>query len=237
MMNDNICMGWPLACHTITQGWYYNNGAKHNGIDLRAAIGTPVFAAEDGVVKLLHVWNGIRTTGNTNSYGNMIKMKHGRCMETLYAHLSKIEASLNQQVVKGQRIGLSGNTGNSFGAHLHFEVWKGGVRRNPLCFLDSDFSVASNEVYTYGPGECAATRVEKNPTQIRCISSGIQACEIFSDKDINRVEGKLELNEVCKILSVGDTVTIGNMQSRWYKVERNGQAVYCLYLPDWCRLE
>ena len=237
MMNDNICLGWPLACHAIIQGWYYNNGVKHNGIDLRAAKGTPVFAAEDGVVELLHDWNGIRTTGDTNSYGNMIKLKHGRCMETLYAHLCQIEVSLNQQVVKGQRIGLSGNTGNSFGDHLHFEVWKGGVRRNPLCFLDSDFSIASNKVYTYGPDECAALLVEKKPTQIRCISSGTPACEVFSKEDINGVVDSLKLDEVCKILSVGDTVIIGNVQGRWYKVERQGHAVYCLYLPDRCRLE
>ena len=144
---------------------------------------------------------------------------------------------MGQSVVKGQQIGLAGNTGNSFGSHLHFEVWKNGIRNNPLCFLDSDFSCTVSVGTVYGPGECAATRIEKKPTQIRCISSGNPACEVFCEEDVMSVAGKLESNEVCKILSVGNTVTIGNVQGRWYKVERNGQAFYCLYLPDRCRLE
>lgn len=69
---------------------------------------------------------------------------------------------------------------------------------------------------------------------IRCISSGTPACEVFCEEDVKSVAGKLASNEVCKILSVGDTMPIGNVQGRWYKVERNGQAVYCLYLPDRC---
>lgn len=233
-MNNKVCLGWPLTQHVIQREWRAN---EHYGIDLRAPEGTPVFAAEDGEVERLHAWNGIRTQGDTNSYGNMIKLKHNDGMETLYAHLSKIEVAMGQPVVKEQQIGLAGNTGNSFGSHLHFEVWQDGSRHNPLCFLDSEFTCTPAVGTVYGPGECAATRVEKNPTQIRCIGPNADYCEVFAEEDVCSVVGKLEPNEVCKILNVGDTVTIGNMQSRWYKVERNGQAVYCLYLPDRCRLE
>lgn len=233
-MSKIICLKWPLAQHIITQEW---RAKQHYGIDLRAAEGTPVYAAEDGEVELLHCWNGIRTQGDTNSYGNMIKIKHGNCMETLYAHLSKIEVNKGQQVLRGQQIGLAGNTGNSFGSHLHFEVWQNGARHNPLCFLDSDFSVTGSVKNLYSPGECAADASTHEPTQIRCTSCGNPACEVFSEEDVNCTAGKLELGEVCKILSKGKAVTIGNQQGCWYKVERNGAALYCLYLPDRCELE
>ena len=75
-------------------------------------------------------WNGKRTQGDINSYGNMVKLRHATykygTLETLYAHLSKLCVTQGQQVQEGQLIGYSGDTGNCYGAHLHFEVrWRG----------------------------------------------------------------------------------------------------------------
>ena len=88
--------------------------------------------------------------GDINSYGNMVKLRHTTykygTLETLYAHLSKLCVTQGQQVREGQLIGYSGDTGNCYGAHLHFEVrWKG-QRANPLNWLDNDFSTASSAV-------------------------------------------------------------------------------------------
>lgn len=155
--NGEVCLAWPLANHIITQGYYYNDGSIHRAIDMRAIVGTPVFAAEDGEITIVYHWNGIRTQGDTNSYGNMVKMKHAPwkngTLETLYAHLNSTCVKVGQQVKTGDLIGYSGNTGNSFGAHLHFEVRYNGTRTNPLVWLDNDFTLATGKEYTFGAGE------------------------------------------------------------------------------------
>jgi len=124
--NGDVLFGWPLQSHVITAGWFYNDGSLHRALDFRAAVGTPVYAAADGTVETAYRWNGRRTQGDTNSYGNMLKLRHadyrGGWLETLYAHLSKLCVAQGETVYEGQLIGYSGDTGNCYGAHLHFEV-------------------------------------------------------------------------------------------------------------------
>ena len=163
--NGEVCFGWPLTQHVITAGWKYNSGALHRAIDLRALVGTPVFAAEDGTVRVVYHWNGRVTQGDTNSYGNMVKIEHtaykGGKLETLYAHLNSITVKAGQKVKTGEVIGYSGQTGNCFGAHLHFEVrWKG-VRENPLCWLDDDFKPASRGVILWANANQHSVQVDK----------------------------------------------------------------------------
>ena len=150
LSNEDVLFRWPLAQHIITAGWLYNDGSLHRALDFRAAVGTPVYAAEGGTVETAYRWNGKRTQGDTNSYGNMVKLRHATykygTLETLYAHLSKLCVAQGQQVQEGQLIGYSGDTGNCYGAHLHFEVrWKG-QRTNPLNWLDNDFRTANSAV-------------------------------------------------------------------------------------------
>lgn len=76
------------------------------------------------------------------SYGNCIKIDHGNGFATLYAHMRKNLLVKNGQYInKGDRIGYMGESGNAYGAHLHFEVWKDGVRINPLEYLDKDLYI------------------------------------------------------------------------------------------------
>jgi murein DD-endopeptidase MepM/ murein hydrolase activator NlpD len=96
------------------------NGSGHNGIDFAVKIGSPIYAADDGVVL---------GTGNTDagcsgvSYGKWVLIKHTNGLTTLYAHLSVIQVSSGQSVSSRQKIALSGNTGYSTGPHLHFTVY------------------------------------------------------------------------------------------------------------------
>jgi murein DD-endopeptidase MepM/ murein hydrolase activator NlpD len=101
-------------------------GRMHQGIDIDINY-APVYAAGDGKV----VYTGSKGDG----YGVMVRIDHGEGFETLYAHLSKSVVNIGDEVFKGQRIAISGNTGRSTGAHLHFEVRVDGVPRNPLLYL------------------------------------------------------------------------------------------------------
>ena len=149
LSNGEVLFSWPLATHTITAGWYYSDGSLHRAIDLRAAVGTPVCAAEDGTVDWVQTWDG-RSTSGDQSYGNLVRIRHadynGGKLQTLYAHLKESKVKYGQAVKEGELIGYSGNTGNSTGPHLHFEVRLNGTRYNPLNWLDSDFDVASDSV-------------------------------------------------------------------------------------------
>ena len=143
LQNGDVLLAWPLAMHVITAGWTYNSGKAHYAIDLRAAVNTPVFAAEDGVVDWTQDWDG-HTTNGMMSYGTGVRIQHanyaGGMLQTRYAHLKSRCVKTGDRVKEGQLIGYSGQTGNCDGAHLHFEVvWKG-VRRNPLYWLDNDFT-------------------------------------------------------------------------------------------------
>ena len=147
--NGEVLLHWPLATHTITAGWYYSDGKLHRAIDLRAAVGTPVYAAEDGTVDWVQAWDGHSTSGD-QSYGNLVRIRHadynGGKLQTLYAHLQRVTVKNGQAVREGEVIGYSGNTGNSTGPHLHFEVRLNGARCNPLNWLDDDFSCAYSTV-------------------------------------------------------------------------------------------
>lgn len=98
-------------------------GRMHEGVDIVAAYGSPVVAAEAGTV--------IRA-GWYSGYGKCIDVSHGNGLVTRYAHLSKISVSAGQRVQRGQIIGAIGNTGRSTGPHLHFEVLINGRPQNPI---------------------------------------------------------------------------------------------------------
>lgn len=99
---------------------------QHNGVDVGIAEGTPVHAAQKGLVT---------RAGWAGGYGYMVEIDHGSGVTTRYAHLSEINVQIGQQVEKGEQVAQSGNTGKSTGAHLHFEVRKHGVPQNPVAYL------------------------------------------------------------------------------------------------------
>lgn len=122
-------LGWPLPDPIfITQyfgrtafaraGGY--NGKGHNGIDLRAAAGTPVFSSHGGIVR---AGGDTDTACRRASYGRWIVIDHDNNLSTLYAHLSLIKVRAGEAVNRGELIGYSGRTGYATGPHLHFTVF------------------------------------------------------------------------------------------------------------------
>ena len=118
----------------------YGNG--HTGIDIVGKEGLPeIIAHSDGVVYAIQDGqdNNIKATG-VKSYGNYVQIKHPNNMYTLYAHLEKkLKVKLGQQVKRGQVLGVEGNSGCSYGTHLHFEVRnKDNYVIDPTPYIDAD---------------------------------------------------------------------------------------------------
>jgi murein DD-endopeptidase MepM/ murein hydrolase activator NlpD len=111
----------------FTSGFGFRWGALHAGIDLAAPIGTPIYAASDGVVV---------DAGPTAGYGAWVKLRHSDGTVTLYGHVNTWDVQIGQRVFAGDQIATVGNRGNSTGPHLHFEVLLGGNNRtDPVPWL------------------------------------------------------------------------------------------------------
>jgi murein DD-endopeptidase MepM/ murein hydrolase activator NlpD len=109
--------------------------AMHAGIDLAGPHGTPIYATADGTV--------VDAGFNSGGYGNLVKLDHGRGIETRYGHLSLIGVRVGDRVKRGQLIGRMGSTGRSTGSHLHYEVRIDGRAVNPIPFMRSTDYLAS----------------------------------------------------------------------------------------------
>lgn len=100
---------------------------SHPAVDIYNSAGTEIYAAYDGTC--------IKKVYSNVSYGNHIVIEHPDGYKTLYAHLQDICIDLNQEVNKGDLIGHMGRTGNATGNHLHFEIHKDGIAKNPLNYI------------------------------------------------------------------------------------------------------
>jgi lipoprotein NlpD len=122
---------WPLdAGHTVVGSPFGSRGGRaHEGIDLPAPTGTPVFASANGEV--VYAGDGIR------GYGNLIVLQHPGDLLTVYAHNQTLLVAQGQTVRAGDRIALVGQTGRATGPHLHFEVRQGQIPRDPMSYLSA----------------------------------------------------------------------------------------------------
>lgn len=125
-------------------------GGSHGGVDVVKAPSNleTVIAHSSGKVVFCQTGhkNNKGSTGNA-SYGNCVRIDHGNGYSTLYAHLDKVYVKLGDEVKQGQDIGYMGNSGNSYGAHLHFEVRKDNVRIDPTEYTDKDLPLAVSVIY------------------------------------------------------------------------------------------
>ena len=111
----------------VTSGFGYRRSRYHYGTDINLETGDTVVAAFDGKVRISKM---------NKSYGNLVVIRHNNGLETYYAHLSKLLVEPGQEIVAGQTIGLGGNTGRSYGSHLHFEVRYKGKPIDPSEVID-----------------------------------------------------------------------------------------------------
>ena len=126
-----IGSGFGMRFHPIL-----NRYRMHEGIDFIAPSGTPIFASADGVVK---------SARRSDSFGRVVEIDHGYGIVTLYAHMSKIKVKRGQKVVRGEIIGLTGNTGLSAGPHLHYEVHVNNKEVDPVSYFFKDLTAKEYE--------------------------------------------------------------------------------------------
>lgn len=117
---------WPAAGGIITSYMGPRGGGYHSGIDISGVSNRTIYAAAGGVVTTAGYQN--------NGYGNRVVIKHKNGYKTTYSHLSSISVNSGQNVKKGQPIGVMGETGNSTGVHLHFEILSNGSYINPMSY-------------------------------------------------------------------------------------------------------
>lgn len=120
----SLSSSYGMRVHPIT-----GRVARHNGIDIPAPYGTPIYATADGTVGRAQRLGG---------YGNYVEIEHGNAIETRYGHMSRFVVQSGQHVKKGDIIGYVGSTGRSTGNHLHYEVRIDGAPVNPLPFVRAD---------------------------------------------------------------------------------------------------
>lgn len=141
-------MAKVLSNLRITQHYGHNG---HKGVDLGATDDRKVYANADGTVEAIQtgIPNAQGSTG-TRSWGNFVLIKHPNGYKTRYAHLAKVLVKVGQHVTAGQQIGVQGNTGNSYGTHLHYELYdKLGTRINPEAYIQNPIYMASQTKITY----------------------------------------------------------------------------------------
>ncbi|MEV1026919.1 M23 family metallopeptidase [Streptomyces sp. NPDC050264] len=129
----------PVKNYKLSAGYAQGGGmwasGKHSGQDFAVPIGTNVMAVHGGTV----VKTGGNGAGDGPAYGNAVVIKHANGTYSQYAHLSQVDVHVGQTVSTGQHIAKSGNTGNSSGPHLHFEIRTTpnyGSAVNPVAFMN-----------------------------------------------------------------------------------------------------
>lgn len=195
----------------VTQPYTYSVSGKtgHGGIDIVGDDNTTVYAVEAGTVTMISIWDG-KTKAGTQSYGNLVVVTDAGGCRHYYAHLQSIAVSKGQAVSAGTQIGIMGNTGNSFGAHLHYEVRTGqttATRVNP-----ADHCGVQNAKGTYTEQEAEIAIGTYYPKEDLNVRTGAGVGYAIAEKDGAKYNTAYPVYEI-KHVSTQDWGRIGT--NRW----------------------
>lgn len=193
----------PTTSRKVTSGFGYRPRFRrmHKGIDVKVQTGDTIYAAFDGKVRIVRY--------ERRGYGKYIVLRHENGLETIYAHLSKYLCDVNEEVKAGQPIGLGGNTGRSFGSHLHFETRVMGEAINPAFLFDfanqdvtSDsymFRKQKSDTYFTGPG-----------TKNSVASAGKRYYKVRKGDSLSRISSRTgtSVSQLCKINRISKKTTL-----------------------------
>lgn len=135
----------PIKRYVITSNFGYRARFKRNhyGLDIKGYIGDTIYAAWVGKVRVKRY--------DANGFGNYVVIRHYNGLETVYGHMTKQLVEIDQEVRSGDPIGLCGNTGRSFGSHLHFETRIVGTPINPALLVNIPTGKVTSKKFEYKP--------------------------------------------------------------------------------------
>ncbi len=193
----------PTTSRKVTSGFGYRPRFRrmHKGVDVKVQTGDTIYAAFDGKVRIVRY--------ERRGYGKYIVLRHENGLETIYAHLSKYLCDVNEEVKAGQPIGLGGNTGRSFGSHLHFETRVMGEAINPAFLFDFAnqdvtgdsymFRKQKSDTYFTGPG-----------TKNSVASAGKRYYKVRKGDSLSRISSRTgtSVSQLCKINRISKKTTL-----------------------------
>lgn len=208
---ENFTM--PVDGHMTSNFGRRGSRRYHYGIDLKAHTGDTIYAAFDGKVRVKQYERG--------GYGYYVVIRHVNGLETVYGHLSKFLVDENDFVLSGQPIGLAGNTGRSFGSHLHFETRFLGKPINPNFIIDFQNKVTHRDEYLVTN---SSYRKTSNSSRV-LVSNNSPAGKALADAPNKYVSGDVKYHRIKKGdtlgaiarkygVSVNKLCTLNNMNTR-----------------------
>jgi len=178
-----FCM--PTPSRNITSHFGYRPAFKrvHKGLDIKVYTGDTIVAAFDGKVRVVRYDEG--------GYGYYVVIRHRNGLETIYGHLSKQLVCSDQEVKAGEPIGLGGNTGRSFGSHLHFETRLAGEAIDPELLFDFPAQDVTADFYTFRKADSKASRSHLASNQ----RGASHFYKVLRGETLAQVAAKLQLTE------------------------------------------
>ena len=193
----------PTTSRKVTSGFGYRPRFRrmHKGIDVKVQTGDTIYAAFDGKVRIVRY--------ERRGYGKYIVLRHENGLETIYAHLSKYLCDVNEDVKAGQPIGLGGNTGRSFGSHLHFETRVMGEAINPAFLFDFANQDVTGDTYMFRKQK-ADTYFTGPGTKNSVASSGSRYYKVRKGDSLSRISSRTgtSVAQLCKINRITKKTTL-----------------------------
>lgn len=193
----------PTTSRKVTSGFGYRPRFRrmHKGIDVKVQTGDTIYAAFDGKVRIVRF--------ERKGYGKYIVLRHENGLETIYAHLSKYLCDVNEDVKAGQPIGLGGNTGRSFGSHLHFETRVMGEAINPAFLFDFASQDVTGDTYMFRKQK-SDTYFTGPGTKNSVASSGSRYYKVRKGDSLSRISSRtgISVAQLCKINRITKKTTL-----------------------------
>lgn len=175
----------------------------HYGVDLAQPTGEPIYATWDGVVRI---------SKYNKSYGNLIVIRHDNGLETYYAHMSKRIANVGDHVKAGETIGLCGNTGRSYGSHLHYEIRYMGNAMNPENVIDCTTHQMLNETLVLTPSSFrkVAKAGATNHSSGTYTKNGAQYYKVRSGDTLGKIAKRngTTVRKLCQLNGIKETTIL-----------------------------
>lgn len=183
----------------VTSRYGYRRGRYHNGIDIDLQTGDSVVAAFDGKVRYAKY--------NDSGFGNLVVIRHYNGLETFYAHLSELDVVPNQVVKAGELIGKGGNTGHSYGSHLHFETRFYDAPMNPEEIIDFKKKCIRNENLFIHAG---LFRPGASPSYASISGGGEAYYRIRSGDNLTQIaiKHRTSVGQICRLNNIRPTTTL-----------------------------